>query len=137
MREGNGSVVRIALLDEDVTIEASHLGDCEDTDTTERTCGNIEYFTLGDVRAEIALRVALQAIECDVAGCDVALESTACEVGLATVLKQTVLDELILDLAVRAHLALGSIAAVEAHEGVGELVAILADDVLVVDILGH
>ena len=35
VREGNGSVVRIALLDEDVTIEAAHLGNSEDTDTTE------------------------------------------------------------------------------------------------------
>ena len=35
VREGNGSVVRIALLDEDVTIEAAHLRNSEDTDTTE------------------------------------------------------------------------------------------------------
>ena len=31
VREGNGSVVRIALLDEDVTIEAAHLWNSEDT----------------------------------------------------------------------------------------------------------
>ena len=34
MREGNSSVVRIALLDEYVTIEAAHLGDGEDSDAT-------------------------------------------------------------------------------------------------------
>ena len=137
VREGNCTVVRIALLDEHVAIEAAHLRNSEDTDTTERACRNVEHFTFCDVRAEVALRVALQAIECDVAGCDVALESTTSEVWLATVLEQTVLNELILDLAVRAHLALRSVTAVEAHEGVGELVAVLADDVLVVDVLWY
>jgi len=33
--EGNGSVVRITLLDEDVTIETTHFANTEDTDTTE------------------------------------------------------------------------------------------------------
>ena len=35
VREGNGSVVRIALLDEHMTIESTHLGDGKDTDTAE------------------------------------------------------------------------------------------------------
>lgn len=35
MREGYGSVVWITLLNQYVTIEASHLVDGEDTDTTE------------------------------------------------------------------------------------------------------
>ena len=100
VREGNGSVVWIALLDEDVTIEASHLWNSEDTDTTERACRNVKNLTLCNVRAEVALRVALQTIECDVAGSDIALQCTACEVWLATVLEQTVLYELVLDLAV-------------------------------------
>ena len=35
--EHHGCVVRIVLLDEDVTIEAAHVLDTEDTDRTERT----------------------------------------------------------------------------------------------------
>ena len=35
MAEHNGAVVRIVLLDEDVTIEAAHVLDTEDTDRTE------------------------------------------------------------------------------------------------------
>ena len=130
-------MVRIALLDEDVTIEASHLWNSEDTDTTERACRNVKNLTLCNVRAEVALRVALQTIECDVAGSDIALQCTACEVWLATVLEQTVLYVLVLVLFVLSHFVLWGVAAVEAHEGVGELIAILADDVLVVDILWH
>ena len=35
VREGNGTEVGIAILDDDVTIEAAHLRNSEDTDTTE------------------------------------------------------------------------------------------------------
>lgn len=35
MREGYGTMVRITLLNQYVTIEATHLVDGEDTDTTE------------------------------------------------------------------------------------------------------
>ena len=55
MVECNSSVVRVALLDKHVTIEASHFLNSEDTDTTERTCRNIENLTLSDVRAELTL----------------------------------------------------------------------------------
>ena len=35
MAEHNGAVVRVVLLDEDVTVEAAHVLDTEDTDRTE------------------------------------------------------------------------------------------------------
>ena len=47
------------------------------------------------------------------------------------------LDQLVLDGAVTAHLAGGGVAAVEAHEGVGQLIVKLAADVLVIDVLRH
>ena len=52
-------------------------------------------------------------------------------------LEQAVLDELVLDGAVGAELAAGCVAAVEAHEGVGELIGELALDVLLVEVAGH
>ena len=45
------------------------------------------------------------------------------------------MDQLILDLTARAHLALWSVTAVEAHEGISQLIIILALDVLIIDIL--
>ena len=38
--EHDGAVVRIVLLDEDVTVEAAHVLDAEDADRAERTGGN-------------------------------------------------------------------------------------------------
>ena len=55
MREGYGTMMRITLLDQYVTIEATHLWNSEDTDTAERTCRNIEHLALSDVRTQVAL----------------------------------------------------------------------------------
>ena len=57
--------------------------------------------------------------------CDVAFQGAAGEIGVAAGgLQQAVLDELVLHGAVTAHLAGRGVAAVEAHEGVGELVIV-------------
>lgn len=53
------AVVRIALFNQNVTIEASHLGDSEDTDTTKGTCRNVKDLTLCDICAENSVAVAL------------------------------------------------------------------------------
>ena len=47
------------------------------------------------------------------------------------------LDQLVFHAAAAAHLAAGGIAAVEAHEGVLDVVVELARDVLVIEVLGH
>ena len=136
MTECNGTVVRISLLDEHVAIEASHLLDSEDCDTTEGTGRYVENLALSDVGNKLSVAVALQTIEGDVACCDVALKRSSREIRIASFrLKETVLDELILDRTVAAHLAGRSVTAVEAHERIGKLVIILALDVLVVDVL--
>lgn len=62
-------------------------------------------------------------------------QSTTGEVWCTTILQQAVLNQLILDLTARAHLALWSVTAVEAHEGISQLVIVLALDVLIIDIL--
>lgn len=59
MAESYCAVVRIALFNQNVTIEASHLGDSEDTDTTKGTCMNVKDLTLCDICAENSVAVAL------------------------------------------------------------------------------
>ena len=134
--EGHGAVVGVALLDEHMAVEAAHLGDGKDTDAAEGPGGHGEDLALGDVGAQAALAVALEAVEGDLAGGDVALQGAPGKVGLAAILQQAVLDELVLHGAAAAQLAAGGIAAVEAHEGVLDAVVEPAGDVLVVDVLG-
>ena len=132
----NCTVVRISLLDENVTVESTHLVDREDTDTAEGTSRNIQNFAFCDVSTKSAFAIALESVEGDVACSDVAFKSTSGEVRLRiNGLEKSVLNELILNSSVIAHLAFGSITAVEAHECVGESIVILALDVLVVDVL--
>ena len=136
--EGHSAVMGVALLHQHVTVEAAHFGDGEDADAAEGAGSNVQNLTLSDVGAEHALAVALQAVEGHGAGGDVALEGAAGDVGLGAFgLKHAVLDQLVLDRAVSTHLAGGGVAAVEAHEGLGQAVVELAGDVLVVDVAGH
>ena len=57
--ECNRTVVGITLFNQNMTVETSHLGDSEDTDTAKGTSRNIEDLTLCDVCAEISVAVAL------------------------------------------------------------------------------
>ena len=77
MAESNSAVMRIALLNEDMTIESSHFRNSENTDTTEGTCLNIENFTFSDIGTQNSLAVALEAIEGDVARRDIAVKGAA------------------------------------------------------------
>ena len=130
-------MVGIALLHQHVAVEAAHLRDGEDADAAEGAGLDRQDLALGDVGAQLALAVALQAVEGDLGGSDVALQGAPGEVGVGALgLQQAVLDELILHGPVGAQLAAGGVAAVEAHEGVGELIGELALDVLVVQVGG-
>ena len=64
--ESNSTVMRIALLDQNVAIEAAHFGNGEDTDAAEGTGLDRQNLALSDIGAQNAVAVALQAIECDV-----------------------------------------------------------------------
>ena len=55
MAEHNGAVVWIVLLDEDVTIEAAHVLDTEDTDRTERAGSNGNPLVLSDLGAQLGV----------------------------------------------------------------------------------
>ena len=55
MSEHHCAVVRIVLLDEDVTIEAAHVLDTEDTNRTERAGSYWDHLTLSDVSAELGV----------------------------------------------------------------------------------
>ena len=76
MAEHNGAVVWVVLLDEDVTIEAAHVLDTEDTDRTERACSHRNNLALSDVSAELGVGSRLQTINSSQAWLDVTLEST-------------------------------------------------------------
>ena len=128
--ERHSTVMRIALLHQHMTVETTHFVDGEHADAAERAGRDGQHFALRDVGAHHAVRIALQAVERDGAGRDVAFQRAAGEVRIAAGgLQQAVLNQLVLDSAVVAHLAGRRVAAVEAHEGVRQLVIELALDI--------
>ena len=138
MAESDRAMVRIALLNQNVTVKSSHLGDCKNAYSAERARSYGENLALGNIRAELALAVALQAVERDIRSCDIALQRAAREIGLRVLrFKQSVLNELILDSTVLAELAGRRVSAVKSHKCVGERVRILALDILFVQIRGN
>ena len=123
--------MRIALLNQDMAVETAHLMDCENANAAEATCCHRQNLAFSNVCTHNTLTVALEAIECDIRCCNVALQRASREIRLASFrLKQTVLNQLILDRAIRAHLAGRCIAAMEAHEGIGKFIIELAFDLL-------
>ena len=96
MSEGNGAVMRITFLNQDVTIESAHLMDRKYADTAEAGGCNGEDFAFGNVGAKDTVTVALQTIECDFTRCNVAFKRAARKVGFRSFrFEQTVLDQLI------------------------------------------
>ena len=77
MAEGHGAMVRIVLLDQDMAVEAAHVVDGEHTDAAEGAGRDRQDFALGDVAAQDAFAVALQAVEGDVGSGDVAFQRAA------------------------------------------------------------
>ena len=76
MTEHHSAVVWIVLLDEDVTVEAAHVLDTEDTDRTERTGSYRNNLALSDVSAELSVGSRLQTINSNQTWLDVTLEGT-------------------------------------------------------------
>ena len=72
------SVMRIVALYQNVTIESSHLRNCENTDASERFCRNRKNLALCDVSNQFRIGCALQTIECDISRNDIAFQSTLC-----------------------------------------------------------
>ena len=104
--EGDRAVVRIALFEQHVAIEAAHFGDGEYADAAEGVRAHVEHLALGHIGAQRALAVALQAVEGHVARGQVALERAAGKVRFAAGgLEQAVLDQLIANRAAVAQLA--------------------------------
>ena len=68
--------MRIALLDEDMAVEAAHFRNRKYADGAEGLCRNRKDFALGDVGAELAVSRALQPVECDVARKDIAFKGS-------------------------------------------------------------
>lgn len=86
--EGNCTVMRVLLFDEHMAVEAIHLGDCKDTDGTERLGQNVQYLALCDISTQPSGCGGLETEEGDVTGLDVAFHGTTGDVGLGQVLPQ-------------------------------------------------
>ena len=136
MAEGHGAVMGIALFDEHMAVETAHFGDGKDADAAEGLGGHRQDFALGDVGPQLPVAGALETEEGDVAIGNVALQSAAGEVRGAAVFQQAVLDELVLHAAL-LQLAKGSVAAVEAHEGVSELVLASGGNAFLIEVFRH
>ena len=67
MSECNRSVMRIILLDQNVTVETSHLMNGKYANASERTGCNRKDFSLCHIRAQLIVGSGLQAVECDIA----------------------------------------------------------------------
>ena len=134
--EGHGTVMREALFNEHMAIEAAHFRDGEDADAAEGVRSGREDFAFGDVGAELAVRRALETVERDVARGDVAFERAARDVRRLAAFEQAVLDELVFHAAL-LELAERRVAAVEAHERVFEGVVLRALDVFFEEVARH
>ena len=78
MSECNRSVMRIILLDQNVTVETSHLMNGKYANASERPGCNRKDFSLCHIRAQLIVGSGLQAVECDIARCNISLKGTVC-----------------------------------------------------------
>ena len=131
MAERHRAVVRVVAFDEHMAVEALHFGDGEDADGAEGMRSDGQDLALRHIRAQLAICRRLQAEEGDVARGDVPFQRA-----LRDLFGQRARhDQLVLHLA-EAQLFGAGVAAVEAHEGIGELVRILALDIRFIQVLG-
>ena len=130
MTESNSSVMRIILLDQNMTVESSHFRNCEDTDGTEGFGCYRKNLALCHISAELAVCGTLQTIESDVARCDISLEGS-----LGYLFRKgSCHNELVFHRA-ESQFSGAGISAVEAHEGIFQGVREFALDALFVHIL--
>ncbi len=125
--------MRIVLGYQHVTIEAIHLGYAEYTYATEGAGIDRQYLALRNIGVQRGVGRALQTEEGDLAGLDASVQCAAGDIGLAVGLQGALHDQLILHGRVD-QMTGGSVAAVEAHEGLALTVLICATDALVIDV---
>lgn len=138
MIESDSAMVRISLLNQHMTVEATHLLDGKYADAAKGAGSHRQDFSFRQVGSYDAITVTLQTVEGNGACCDIALERSAGEIGIASFrLEQPMLNQLILDRAAVTHLAAGGITAVEAHEGIGELVLASRGNAFLIEVFRH
>ena len=129
MAEHNGAVMWIVLLDEDVTIEAAHVLDAEDTDRTERTCSHWQNLALSNVGAQLGVGRRLQAVDGGLSGLQVALQGA-----IGNLYRQGACHDALEAHRAVANLVRGCVAAVEAHEDLFVSIFV-AEELLALDAL--
>src|SRR5699024_8463984 len=73
-----GAVMRIVALYQNVTVESSHLRNCENTNASERFSRYRKNLTLRDISNQFCVGCALQTVECDVSRYDISFQSSLC-----------------------------------------------------------
>ena len=76
MTECYSTMMRVVAFDQYMTVETTHLWDCEDTDRTKGTSCNRKNFTVCDVSTKFCISSTLQTEESDVSRYNVSLESS-------------------------------------------------------------
>ena len=138
MSKSNGAVVGESLFNKNMAIESAHFLDGENTYTAEAAGLDRQNLTLCDVTAKLTFAVALKAVECNLGGSNITLQSSSGEIGFtAGGLKQSVLNKLVFNGSVLAHFAGRSIAAMEAHKCICQLVIKFTLDFAVIHGGGH
>ena len=132
MSECYSTVMRESSLDQHMTIETSHLRNCEYTDSSEGTCCNRKNLAVCDICAKLVVRCTLQTVECDVARFDIALKSSVCNLDW----KGSCHDHLVFHLT-EGQLAGCCVSTVEAHKCILKCVVEFTFDGLFVHILRY
>ena len=115
LREAKAAVVREALADQYVTVEAREVLDADNPDAPEGARIDIEELPFCDVTDDLRIRIALQAEHRSRPRLDLSFKRAAGDVRLLARLHQTVHDELILERTV-LHATAAGVPAMETHE---------------------
>ena len=87
MAKGHRSVVRIALFDQNMVVEAPHFGNGEQADAAEAARCDRKNLALCNIGTQRSVAVTLQAIEGNLGSRKIALQRAAREVGRAAILE--------------------------------------------------
>src|SRR5512143_1174996 len=94
--ESNGGVVRKALFDQDVTVEARHFLNCEHANRSERLWVDVKDLAIRDVCLYSGFRRRLNSENRDRAGFDLSFQRSSRDIRLLSRFHEAVHDQLIL-----------------------------------------
>ena len=132
MIKHNGAVMREILSDQPVTVESAHFLNRKYTDAAKALCCHRKYLTFRCIGTKLVVGSGLQTVECDLARNNVALDRS-----IAPILRMRPCHNSLIGQMRIGKLGGAGVSAVEAHEGIGELVIEAAPDGLIVHVVRH